>query len=593
MKEIKIAILDTGIAKQMSDIISSFFELNYDGNRNYKIDKQEVSDYAGHGTAVTSIIHSVDPNLHLISFKLCNSDNEIPVDGLIYVLQYIYENIDVDIINISAGVTYINGECYKALNSICKKLKERKVIIVSAFTNEGAVSYPAAYPSVIGIDCSSIRTNKEIIKVINGIVDIIFPQKYYRTFWNDGKKTLLLGNSFTCAYFTGLLGHYLSKFESKDSASFIKSISTDIIELQKNYEIKRPTFKIKKAIIFPVNKESHALLRNQDMLPFIITGVYDESITGNIKKDFFGLQVQSYDKLNWNDDFDTIILSCITDLQKLTGRDYIGQILKNTEKYEKNIYSFEDLNSIINQTNNKTSYFFPNLNKNMIPYYKLGKLNHIEIPVVAVFGTSSKQGKFTLQIDLLRKLKNRLYNVGFLATEPSGFLFSADYTFHFGYHANLDLSIPDIITMLNEYIFKIQLLNKDILITGCQSSITHYDNSNLRNFSILQYAFLLGTAPDYSILCINFYDEIDYIERSISCINSAGDGRVEAIAIFPKEVIQTRTGLKYSERILSEQEIKDKKQNLFEVFSLPIYQIGNDRDMELLCDNIINFFAEE
>lgn len=593
MKDVKIAILDTGISKQMSEIVSSFFELYKDFDGNYKIENQEAYDYLGHGTAITSIIHSLEPKLNLISFKLCNSGNEISANELVYVLEYIYKNIEVDIINISAGVTYINGPCYKAINTICQKLKERGTVIVSAFTNEGAVSYPAACPSVIGIDSSPVRTNKEIIEVVNSVVNVIFPHKYYRAVWNDGKKTLLTGNSFACAYFSGLLGHYLVESENKDVNSFIKDISSDTIELLKNSEITPPKFKIQKAIIFPVNKESHALLRNQDMLSFKIMGVYDESITGNVKKDFWGIKVQSYDSLNWEDDFDTIILSCITDLQKLTKKNYIVEILKNAEKYGKNIYSFENLDSIIKETNSKVSYFFPALNKNMIPYYKFDKLNHIEIPIVAVFGTSSKQGKFTLQIDLLRKLKNRLYNVGFLATEPSGFLFSADYTFHFGYHANLDLSMYDNIALLNESIFKIQLLNRDILITGCQSAITHYDNSNLQTFSILQYAFLLGTAPDYSILCVNSYDEIDYIKRSIACINSAGEGFVEGIAIFPKEVIQTRNGLKYSERILSEQEIKDKKQNLFEIFSLPIYEIGNDADMEILCDNIINFFGEE
>ena len=64
-----------------------------------------------------------------------------------------------------------------------------------------------------------------------------------------------------------------------------------------------------------------------------------------------------------------------------------------------------------------------------------GSERAVDVPVVGVFGTSSQQGKFTLQLALRQKLIEQGYNVGQLGTEHHSALFGMDFSFPMGYAA--------------------------------------------------------------------------------------------------------------------------------------------------------------
>ena len=98
---------------------------------------EDSIDTFGHGTAVSNIIYGVNSNVEFISVKI--GDGEIDEKGLVYALTYIFENIQTDLINISAGITYIY-DC-KELSNICQKLHNKGVIVVSAFDNDGAYHF--------------------------------------------------------------------------------------------------------------------------------------------------------------------------------------------------------------------------------------------------------------------------------------------------------------------------------------------------------------------------------------------------------------------------------------------------------------------
>lgn len=595
-RKITIVVLDTGISDKFTDIIYDGYEMTRTNGEEFIVTNSIGIDLHGHGTAVANIIHSVESRLRIISFKICNYDNEVDSTAITEALAYIHDYLKVDIINISAGVTYIND--LSGMKNICQKLYAKGVVVVSAFDNEGAVSYPAALNEVIGVDCAPVgETN--VVTIENSIVNILIPTRYYRTFWNNGKRALLCGTSFACAYFSGIYGKYLLEGGTNDAQKYIRNISSKIIECKQSKELSKPNFDIRKAIIFPVNKESHAILRNRSSLNFSVIGAYDDRLSGNIGKNFWGIIVQNFNSLDWDLDFDTVILSYISEFEKTVNKNYIETIINKCQQYSKKLYTFENVFNNYCSSNNQTitdqcsQVFYPSIDNSVVPYHKFNKLNRLSIPVVGVFGTSSKQGKYTLQLDLIRCLRDQAYKVGFLATEPSGYLLSADYTFHFGYKANIQLSQRDIIAILNEYLFRIQLDGSDIVITGCQSATVHYDNANINQFCIEQFGFLLGAEPDFCVLCINAYDEIEYIKRTISCIQSVGDGKVLAIALYPKDVLSTATNIVYKTKTMNFDEITERKKYFCEKLSLPIYCIGVEEDTEKLCNQIIDFFSGE
>lgn len=183
MKKSKIVIIDSGINKdtEAGKCVKASYEIKKNPiTMEWESVLEESIDTFGHGTAVSNIIYNVNPNIELISVKI--GDGEVDESGLVYALTYIYRNIQADIINISAGITYIYN-CNELLD-ICQKLYNNGVIIISAFDNDGAISFPAAFDIVIGVDVyKEFKDKEKIILQKNSIVNLWVPDVHYRTIW--------------------------------------------------------------------------------------------------------------------------------------------------------------------------------------------------------------------------------------------------------------------------------------------------------------------------------------------------------------------------------------------------------------------------
>lgn len=584
-----VTIIDSGISS-LSDAFKNVIA-------SYKIEKNDYNDYSisefkddkdvlGHGTMVADLIYKEDPTVKIISFNICNDATNPDEETLIQALEFIYDkNIVTELINISVGVTYIND--YHRLKSICKKLRDRGIILISAFDNDGAISYPAALDSVIGVDVTNDYVNRKNIGLVkNAIVNIIVPNIFYRI--NLYKKRFIVqGTSFACARITGLISAIITN--DKNPKDLLKQISDYVICVDKCMDLEDAIckFQIKKAVLFPVNKESHAVLRFADDCKFDLINIYDERMTGKIGTKLLNYVIEEIDSLDWNSSFDTFILSCYSELQRLTKKDYINSFVYKAKKNNKQIYAFESLEKMEDED---PYFFYPKITNEMVPKYNMKKLHKISMPVVGVYGTSSKQGKFTLQLELIKLLKKMGYQVGHIASEPSGYLFNSDYVFHFGYHAYMNMDLRDCIAILNEMVWKIQMKNKDILITGCQSGSIHYEALKLDDFAIYQYAFTLGTLPDFFILCVNPHDELEYIHQTIKFLDSIDNGKVCAIVIFPVKATTNLWRNEFKREIASENEINKFREYLARELSLPIYLLDAEKDIIQLCKQIVDCF---
>lgn len=579
----RIAVLDSGIerdALERYNVVDSYILV---GNGiQWEIHKDFADDDLGHGTAIAHIIHETNKDAEIINVKICNNNVGVDEYGLICALRFL-QNIDVDVINISAGINYLDD--YPLLNEICNQLVRQRKVIVSAYDNDGAISFPAALDSVIGVDVNKTYENKnEIVRIKDSIVDIVVPEKYYRTIWKD-TKTIVNGTSFACAYVSGRLSLFDVREHNKDI--LLEMLATKVVDKTESFELPRLPFDIKSAVIFPLNKESEVLLRFQDSLSFSISAVFDDKMVGRVGSNVFGFEVRSIDTLDWDSDFDTIIISCTSELMRLTGKNYVTVLLEKAKKHQKNVYSFENLETIYERV------FYPGLSDVMVPHKNRCKLYKTSIPVVGVFGTSSKQGKYTIQRQIIKLLSEWGYSVGSIATEPSGYLFDADYVFHFGYNAELPLAPWQCVAVLNEMLWNIQLSGKDVVITGCQSNTIHYNSSRVEDFAIYQYGYLLGVMPDFYVLCVNPHDEFEYIQRSIDFLNSVDVGKVGALVLFPMLAYETLSGIGYKTRKMTEEELYYSKEALFQKFNIPVFLLGDQGDLAELCKKIINELSQD
>lgn len=119
MDKVKIAIIDSGVKKYHSawDVQPQGF--TYKNGIMYN----EFEDEFGHGTAVYNIIRKNTRESEITNIKLDGINAGVSEDELISVLNYIYINLNFDIINLSLGINVC--ERLNDLRNICGKLDKK------------------------------------------------------------------------------------------------------------------------------------------------------------------------------------------------------------------------------------------------------------------------------------------------------------------------------------------------------------------------------------------------------------------------------------------------------------------------------------
>lgn len=590
---IKIAILDSGVKidhPAFHSVKIKGFSLHVNEKGVYQ--SNDFEDHIGHGTAIFYLISTQLKKAEIYNIKIIDSHMRLKQDDLEKVLQYIYDNFYFDIINISMGL--VRCGCVNKLQEICDKIHEKGTLIVSAFDNNGAISFPAALNNVVGIDSQVMPELKnDYIYIENSIVNIVGHQSRMRVAWINPDYIIVHGNSFTCANVTVQCayqiinnGYYDIKALCKNKQVFTKKIES------------RLPFKINKAAVFPFNKEIHALARFENMLNFEIIDYFSTRITGQIGKRIADILpdchneriIKNIDSIQW-DQFDTLIIGHQEKLSMLTNKKWGETILNVAIKKRKNIFCFDPIDSYIIKGTPPKNLYYPKFNENFF-VKRFGKLYKSNKPILSVIGTSSQQGKFTLQLLLRKKLIQRGYYVGQLGTEPSSLLFNLDFVFPCGYNGQIRLDISQTITAINDLIWDISQKDPDIIITGGQSGLLAYNDSNALFNSFYHQLVFSAIQPDAIILCINPYDDINFIERTIKVSESLSNGKIIGIVCYPMDITEGWKGRMGSKSRISSHKILELKNKINKKLynNIQLYMLDDDSDIDNLIDTIISFF---
>lgn len=599
MSKVKIVIVDSGVRCDHPDFRGdriSGFRYWQDGRV-----EEDFTDSYGHGTAVYGIVRKALPYAEILNVQIPGIEEGIEEQALCRLLNYLADHVPADVINLSLGICLC--EHRQALYDACARLDQRGTVILSAYDNGEAVSYPAAFSNVIGVTSGNrCRKPGDFEFQEDTLVNLAAKGSIQRLAWASPDYLLLGGNSFACAHAAVRAAAYIAE-GARSRREVLERFRDDAVirrgELKKRRE-PPALFPISRAALFPFGKEMHSLLRFHDLLSFQIVDVYDVKHTATVgatvrhlmkEQDIPDLVIKNIETIKW-DNFDTLILGHLDTLSQLIQQeDLAARLIGEALSHGKRVVAFDDVSAVLTQEQTDRVYF-PVVRKEHLPPNRFGKLYRFSKPIVGVFGTSSRQGKFTLQLGLRRELIRRGYRIGQLGTEPSSLLFGMDEVYPMGYHSSVYLQGFDAVRYLNDRMNRLCEKDNDLLIVGSQSGTIPYDTGNISFYTLPQFEFLMGTLPDAVVLCINPYDDRAYIERTIRFIESATEGSVIALTVFPMELKSDELGAYSGKKPMGRERFASLKRDLQKNFSLPVFLLGESCDRESLADTIIDYFSE-
>ena len=369
---------------------------------------------------------------------------------------------------------------------------------------------------------------------------------------------------------------------------------------------------IRKAAVYPLNKETHALIRFRDLLPFEITGVSDPVGKGCVGKDPgrllgigpTGLRVEP--KLETAlDGSDTLILGCVDQLGRIQKRDLLKESVEKALDHDCNVFSllplpesaYGDLYTRARKQGLHLFYEDVRLDDISEAFDRPAHdITPVDVPVLGVFGTSSQQGKFTLQLSMRRRLIREGYRVAQVGTEPHARLFGMDLVFPNGYASPLQLPLDWHAPYLDRKLGDLCASRRpDIVIVGSQSGTIPYDVDEPDTHTLPSLSFLLGTRPDACALVVNSIDPDAYIRDTIHTIGAVAKAPVILLAMSDKEKhVRTAYGKTIvSPRQMTPDEIAGRLEQLELAFGIPAIEILSEEGQSRAMETILSYYTAE
>ena len=347
--------------------------------------------------------------------------------------------------------------------------------------------------------------------------------------------------------------------------------------------------------VFPFSKEEHLIARFEKLINADKIDYYSFKRHGSTNKKISDILpncdnekiVNSFKNLVFSN-YDTLILGHIKELSLLDQVSY-NKLIAESISNNIRILCFDNLEEFFKKFN---CYYLSKIDKNHILDTK-HKLFNTSKPVIMVAGTSSSQGKFTLQLKLRERLLGAKYNVGQIGTEPSSLLFGFDSSFPCGYGSNIELSITQIIEYVNQQLWEISEKDVDVIVCGTQSGLIPILKNNSYNFPIIHQIFFQTVNPDVVVLCVNIYDDMKVILNTIKYAESVSNGKVLGLVCFPLKIKSNWEGNLGKKINISNSEYILFKKNVFKNTGLPVYLLSNDDDINNLTNNILMYFSKK
>ena len=615
---IKVAVVDSGIVPdhpKVGPVAGGVgLAMGPDGTIRYGDDH---ADCAGHGTACAGIIRRKASEAELYSVRIFDESLQADSRLLIAAIEWALDQ-GMDLINLSLGTTEVTyrdaleqdlsagGRPRRPIGS--RRARSKAGRAIQHICLKSSAWARARCGASISI---TIAKERPLSALPRGDAQ--------RLCWLEPPEIMTAGTSFAAPHITGLVALIREAHPKADLEQVRQFLHTHAQPEAAPRSAPQPVAPpeaeesfawIQKAALYPYNKEMHALMRGRDLLGFEIVGIGDpigKGLTGKDAGKAIGLPPVGFQVAPRLaaalQGADTLILGYVDELSRIRKKDVLREAVQMALDQGVHVFSLlalprERYADLYEQAEAKGLYlYYPALSAKdaQQTLASASQYPQVDVPVVAVMGTSSQQGKFTLQLALRRRLLELGYRVGQIGTEHHAALFGMDATFPMGYAASIEMPLDYYAPYLDAKMRQInQRKRPHLILVGSQSGTVPYNVSEPENHTLSTVAFLMGIKPDACLLVVNSIDTDDYIQDTIDGIRAMCHAPTLLLAMSDKEKhvreAYGRTSIK--PRPMSEEDSHRKLRHLEQKFKLPALSIASQADVHKAVEVVIEYFAD-
>jgi subtilisin family serine protease len=205
-----VCIVDTGIDQDHPDL-----QANIVGGKNFvakgiTVDPNKWDDDNGHGTHVAGTVAAVDnsigvvgvaPQASLLAAKVLNRQGSGYLSDVIAGIEYCVSS-GADVISMSLGTS----SDIQAMHDAVDAAYAAGALLVAAAGNDygGAVSYPAAYDSVVAVSATDSTDALASFSNVGAKVELAAPGVDVLSTWKGGSYATLSGTSMATPHVSGV-----------------------------------------------------------------------------------------------------------------------------------------------------------------------------------------------------------------------------------------------------------------------------------------------------------------------------------------------------------------------------------------------------
>jgi uncharacterized NAD-dependent epimerase/dehydratase family protein len=651
---LRVAIADTGIDPAHPDLARVAAGVRFALDEGGGVQRSDDwRDTLGHGTACAGIVsRGISSRIALLALRVVSGERGSGPLALAEAIGWAVAE-GARVINVSLGAEVWKDESAERLELACREAAARGVVIVAAAGPEGKQPLPAILPEVIAVG-SAFCPSDVLYAAEEGHVELLARGDLQRVAWLDGGTVLAQGTSFAAAQVTRAVCKLLLAEPSLDLAGVRRALLARCVQgdagfrqrwrerLDAFYLRRTPAHLgfLRRAVLYPFNKEIHALVRFRDLAPFTIAAVVDPPGARRCGRDAGEVIGEPPAGLIIRPDLDGALAEAdalILGHTEAMGSGTRGgpeELVRRAVAQGKQVFSLSRVDRAASPelfrlaeekgvtiadptlTRDEVGELLRAAAANPADASVAGRrfadgrlaaqsgafvrgasqvLRH-DCPVLGVFGTSRSQGKFSLQLSLRRRLAAMGYRVGQLATEPTGALLGASATLPLGFERGEGLGLETDALLTRLLMTEIKNRERpDLIIVGGQSAVVsvsrEIDRLGLGSLGAL--AFGAAAEPDAAIVVCNVFDPKAHVRRSIGAVESVLDCKVIALAlndqVWEEHAFRGTTRRRLAR--LPASRLAEEAQARSAELGLPCFPALGDEGAQGLSQAVIDFFA--